>query len=579
MIETTEAGAMLGTVGYTSPEQIRGQSVDHRTDIFSFGCVLYEMLSGRPPFRRDTAADTASAILHDDPPRLTGAGGEISPALEGIVRRCLEKGREDRISSAHDLALALRAVAGESGTASSRALPSVAVLPFVSLSADPDEDYFADGITEDVIAHLAKVRSLKVISRGSVMGFKKREKGLREIGALLGVGTIVDGSVRRAGDRVRIVAKLIDATNDEHLWVETYDRDLTDIFAIQTDVALKITAALQAELSPDERVRIRRPPAADLEAYQLYLQGRKWFTKYTPDGYRQAIALFDQAIAKDPRFALAHTALAHTYTQLGVEGTLGSEPEIVYRRAKDAITRALELDDGLGEAHGIAGLLRYVYDFDWTGAEKELRLALDLSPGSADVHDHFCWLCSSLGRYDEALAAARRARELDPLAHPSDVASELMRAGRYEEALQEAARIVQLDPELTRGHSLVGWSHLKLGHIAEGLAALERAASLSPEETMFRAQLGQAYAMTGDVEKARTVLDELKRLAGERYVSPYHFAYVYTGLGEHDAAIDWLERAFAQRAGALYGIKGSFLFAELRGHPRFVALLRKMNLA
>jgi serine/threonine protein kinase/tetratricopeptide (TPR) repeat protein len=580
MIETTEAGARVGTVGYTSPEQLRGTNVDHRTDIFSFGCVLYEMLSGRPPFRRATAADTASAILHEDPPALAGTGWDIPPALEGIVRRCLEKIPEDRLSSAHDLALALKAVFGETGAGSGRAvLPSVAILPFVNLSPDPDNDYFADGITEDVIAHLAKVRSLKVISRSSVMGFKKREKGLREIGAALGVGTIVDGSVRRAGDRVRIVAKLIDARTDEHLWVETYDRDLTDIFTIQTDVALKITAALQAELSPNERARIGRPPTADLEAYQLYLQGRQRFTKFTPEGYRQGIALFEQAIAKDPRFALAHTALAYTYAQLGVEGTLGWEPELVYRRAKDAIANALSLDDGLGEAHGIAGLLRYVCDFDWTGAEKELRLALDLSPGSADVHDQFGWLCSSLGRCDEALAAVRRARELDPLAHPSDVASELMRAGRYEEALQEAVRIVQLDPALTRGHSLAGWAHLKLGHVADGLAALERAAALSPEETMFRAQLGQAYAITGDVEKARVVLGELKRLAGERYVSPYHFAYVYTGLGEYDAAIDWLEHAFAQRAGALYGIKGSFLFAELREHPRFVALLRKMNLA
>ena len=266
-------------------------------------------------------------------------------------------------------------------------------------------------------------------------------------------------------------------------------------------------------------------------------------------------------------FALAHTALAHTYAQLGIEGIVGWEPELVYRRAKDAIAKALALDDGLGEAHGIAGLLRFVCDFDWAGAEKELRLALELSPGSADVHDHYGWLCSSLGRCDEALAAVRRARELDPLAHPSDVASELMRAGRYEEALREAVRIVELDPGSPGDTRSLGWAHLKLGHVAEGLAALERAAALSPEVTMFRAQLGQAYAMTGEVEKARAVLGELKRLAGERYVSPYHFAYVYTGLGEYDAAIDRLEHAFEQRAGALYGIKGSFLFADLQGAP------------
>jgi tetratricopeptide (TPR) repeat protein len=204
---------------------------------------------------------------------------------------------------------------------------------------------------------------------------------------------------------------------------------------------------------------------------------------------------------------------------------------------------------------------------------------MTLSPGSADIYDHFGWLCSSLGRHDEAIAAVRRARELDPLAHRSDVASELVRAGRYEEALAEAAGLVQLDPGYVRAHSILGWAHLKLGHVVEGVAALERAAELSPGLTLFRAQLGQAYAITGAPEKARAVLAELERLAREQYVSPYHFAYVYTGLGEHDAAIDWLERAYEGRAGSVYGIKGSFLFTDLRGHPRFLALLRKMNLA
>jgi serine/threonine protein kinase/tetratricopeptide (TPR) repeat protein len=576
----TVTGAMVGTAGYMSPEQVAGGPLDGRTDIFSLGCVLYEMLSGRRPFQRATAAQTAAAVLGDRPPWPI-AGRAPQPAeLERVVMRCLEKDPSARFRTATDLADALAAVSGAGGAAASRpAQPSVAVLPFISLSADPDNDCFADGITEDVIAHLARVRSLKVISRTSVQRFRKRDTGLREIAAALGAGTIVDGSVRRAGNRVRIVAQLIDAASDEHVWAETYDRELTDIFTIQTDVALKIAAALQAELSPNERARIGRAPTADIEAYQFYLQGRQRFMTFHPEGYQQSIALFEQAVAKDPGFALAYTALAQVSAHLGLEGVIGWKPEVVYRRAKDAVATALALDDGLGEAHGIAGLLRFVCDYDWAGAEKELRRAIDLSPGNADAHDHLGWLCSALGRRDEALAAVRRARELDPLAHRSDIASELMRAGRYEEALQEASRVVALDPGIVRGHALVGWAHLKLGHVAAGLAALEHAAALSPEVTMFRAQLGQAYAMTGATTKARAVLGELERMAGERYVSPYHFAYVYTGLGEHDAAIDWLERAFAQRAGSLYGIKGSFLFAALRDHPRFVALLHKMNLA
>jgi serine/threonine protein kinase/tetratricopeptide (TPR) repeat protein len=575
----TVSGAIVGTSGYMSPEQIKGGRVDERSDIFSLGCVLYEMLTGERPFARPSAAETMAAVLAAPPPPLVGGVAPLPAGLDGVVLRCLEKDPGARFRSASELASVLAAIAAGTGAAGRTKAPSVAVLPFVNLSADPENEFFADGITEDVIAHLAKVRSLKVISRTSVMAFKKRPKSLREIGAALGAGTIVEGSVRRAGDRVRIVAQLIDAASDEHMWAETYDRDLHDIFAIQTDVALKIAASLQAELSPGERARIGRRPTADLQAYQLYLQGRHRFTQFSPEGLNQSIALFEQAVARDPQFALAHVGLALAYAHCGIEGVVGREPAEAYRQAKEAAARALSLDDGLGEAHGVAGLLRFVADFDWVGAEREMRLAMALSPGSADLHGYFGWLCSSLGRYEEAIEAVRRAQELDPLTHRSDVASELVRAGRYTEALEEARRIIQLEPEYPRGHSILGWVHLKLGHPAEGVAELERAAELSPGHTLFLAQLGQAYAVTGAPEKARAVLAELDRLAAEQYVSPYHFAYVHTGLGEHDAAIDWLERAYEQRAGALYGIKGSFLFADLRGHPRFVALLRRMNLA
>jgi serine/threonine-protein kinase len=324
---------MVGTSGYMSPEQVKGGQLDPSSDVFSLGCVLYEMLTGKRPFRRATAAETMAAVLDASPAPLVGSQGPLPAGLDSVVLRCLEKDPEARFPSASDLAGALAAISGGAGAVSIRTgAPSVAVLPFINLSADPENEFFADGITEDVIAHLAKVRSLKVISRTSVMAFKKRESNLRAIGAALGASTIVEGSVRRAGNRVRIVAQLIDAATDEHLWVETYDRDLTDIFEIQTDVALKIAASLRAELSPVERARIGRPPTADLEAYQLYLHGRHSFTRFTSEGHRRAIALFEQAIAKDPTFALAHTALAYTYTSLGIEGASVGAP-LVYQHA------------------------------------------------------------------------------------------------------------------------------------------------------------------------------------------------------------------------------------------------------
>ena len=368
------------------------------------------------------------------------------------------------------------------------------------------------------------------------------------------------------------VAQLVDPRTDEHRWAETYDRDLDDIFAIQTDVALQIASALRAELTLDERERIGRRPTRDLEAYQLYLQGRHELVTYTPEGFARSLAHFEQAVAHDPRFALAYAAMAHAHTQIGISGVSGVTPAEEFARAQSAVDAALALDDGLAEAHGVLGLILFTRDYDWKRAEAEFRLALTLSPGNADVHDHLGWLCSAQGRFDESLALVRRARELDPLAHRSDVANELMRAGRAQEALAEAERSVALDPSYTRSQAVLGWACLALGRKAEGIAALERAAALSPDATLFRAQLGQAYGMTGDTAKARGILTELEALARTQYVSDYHVAHVYVGLGEYDAAIDRLERAFEQRSGGVYGIKGSFVFAPLRGHPRFEAL-------
>jgi tetratricopeptide (TPR) repeat protein len=379
---------------------------------------------------------------------------------------------------------------------------------------------------------------------------------------------------------VRIVAQLIDAGTDQHLWAETYDRHLTDIFAIQTDVALHIASALQAELSPDERTRIRRKPTSDLQAYQLYLQGRHCYSRYTEESIRQGLGYFEQAIAEDPGYALAHVGVAMAYAELAAgEGGGLMRPDAAYQRAKEAVAKALAIDHKLGEAYSVSALLKLVHDFDWAGAEEEFKLALELSPGAADIYDHYGWLCWALERYDEAVALVKRAQELDPLMHRADVATTLIRAGRYEEALEAAHRCIEFEPNYARGRATLGWALLKSGRLEEGLVELERARELAAGNTIFLAQLGEAYALTGRVEQAREVLHQLEELSRQRYISPYHLAYVHTGLGEHDRAVDLLESAYEQRAGSLYGIKGSFLFAPLRSHPRFQALLRKMNLS
>jgi TolB-like protein len=454
---------------------------------------------------------------------------------------------------------------------------SVAVLPFQDLSGVSEHDYFADGITEDVIAHLAKIRGLKVISRSSVMPFKDRQQSLKEIANRLGAATILDGSVRHAGDRVRIVAKLIDVETEEHLWAETYDRQMTDIFSIQTDVALHIAAALKASLSREEQMRVQREPTKNLQAYRLFLKGRQWLTRYTADSIDRAIVYFNRAIEKDPAFALAYANLSMAYTEQTEWGMIS--PKIAHERAIEAATTALKLDPELGAAHCTMGHLKGVHDFDWVGAEAEFKRALELSPGASEAYALYGRLCAALERFDDAIALHRRAKELNPLVHRMDGITTLLRAGRYQEALVAAEAELEIDPDYDRGLATLGWAYMLVGRQDEGVAMLERAVSVAPGNTFWLGQLGQAYAMTARQEEALAILRDLEERSESRYVSPYHFAYIYTGLGELERAMDWLERSVAERTGPAYAIKGSFLLRPLHGHPRFTALLRQMNLA
>jgi serine/threonine-protein kinase len=569
----TETGLVVGTPAYMSPEQAMGERpLTALSDVYSLACVLYEMLAGEPPYTGPTAQALIAKRLVDPVPAVRRIRPSVPAGVEQSIIRALARVPADRFASASAFAEAL--------TKPLDVLPgpvSVAVLPFLNLSPDPENEYFADGMTEDVIAQLSKIRALKVISRTSVMPFKKRAQSLQEISTKLGAATLLEGSVRRSGDRVRIVAQLIDAERDHHLWSETYDRQLTDVFSIQSEVALQIAAALKAELSPDEQDRIRKEPTSDLQAYQLYLQGRHYYIRYTPEGIRKAIAYFEQAIERDPRYALAYAGMAVAYTELAEAGEM--RPEEAYARAKQAVARALTLDGSLGDAHAVLANVMFLHDFDWAGAEREFKRALELNPSGADAYDHYGRLLSALERHDEAIGMIKRAQELDPLAHPLDIATVLLRAGRYDEAMRAVSPAIELDPHYARGRATLGWAYLNKGMNDEGLAELEKAVALSPGDSIWLGQLGQAYAVVGKVDKARAVLRQLEELSRRAYVSPYHMAYVYAGLNERETAMDWLERAYEERAGAVYGIKGSFLFKNLRSHPRFVALLKKMNLA
>lgn len=533
--------------------------------------------------RRLVAADPYSADHARRLMRALDAAGDRA----GALRHAAEHARRLRL----DLELApdptVKALADELRNAPPRsarppaaaaqsALPSVAVLPFRNIGPDPEHEYFADGITEDVIAHLSRIRALKVISRNSVMPFKARQSSLEEIGRTLGAATVLDGTVRHIGDRVRIVATLVDVEADRQLWAETYDRQVSDIFAIQTDVALRIAASLRAELTPDEQGRVRSEATKDIQAYRLFLQGRRLFLQYNTEGLERAVDYLQRAIARDPAYARAYMLLAMSCIELAEQGL--TEPMKMYQRAGEAAERALELDPEMGDAHGTAAYLKMVYEFDWPAAEAGLRRALELSPGSAYLHDLLARTLWAIERYDEALPLARRAQELDPLAHRHDLTTMLLRAGRYDEALRQALDAAEVDSRGSRARATLGWAWFFTGERAKGLAELERAVELSARDSLWLGQLGEAYAMAGETARARAIAAELEARAQESFVSPYHLAYVYTGLGDADVAMDLLERAVAARTGGTYSIKGSFLFAPLRGHPRFQALLGTMNL-
>jgi tetratricopeptide (TPR) repeat protein len=408
-----------------------------------------------------------------------------------------------------------------------------------------------------------------------VIHFKDRRHSLKEIGAALGATAVLDGSVRRAGDRVRIVAQLLDAGSDEHLWSETFDRSMEDIFTIQSEVAVQIASALRAELTADERKRVRRVPTADLHAYHLFLQGRRWHARYTTQGMLGAADLYDRALARDPNLAIAHAMQGMLHAELAEMGV--SDPEVTYARAEQEVMTALRLDPDLDMAHATLAFIKGVRDYEWDACEREFERALELNPSNAEACDLYGRLCAGIGRFDRALDLLERAGDLDPLVHRIDIVTTLLRAGRIDEAIARGETALDLDPH-ERGRATLGWAYFLAGRREEGLEQLELAVSIAPDTMMWVAQLGEAHGLAGNEARAREILQQLEQRSRESYVPPYSFAYVYTGLGDAERAMDYLERAVAQRAGPAYSIKGSFLLAPLREHPRFQALLRKMKL-
>ena len=578
----TQIGAAIGTPAYMSPEQASAErELDARSDVYSLGCVLYEMLAGEPPFAGPTVQALFAKQLTAPVPSVRSARSEVPEWVDDVIGRALAKSPDDRIASAAAFARGL-ATTGRSvvtGT-SARERKSVAVLPFDNLSPDTESEYFSDGMTEDVIARLSKIRDLKVISRTSVMCYKRAKRPLREIARELNVATIVEGSIRRAGQRLRLSAQLIDAATEEHLWTETFDRELTDIFAIQSEVAERIAHALEARLTPIERHRLGQNPTESLEAYSEYLLGSYHYHRVSGPDFRIGAEHLRRAVRLDPEFARAYALLSLTCGYLG-QGYWGSRPSETLPEARTAALRAIDLDPDLGEAHAALGVVKAWLDCDWPSAEHELLEAIALDPNSALSHFQYAVGLTIVGQYETAIPVIERACTLDPasinLCH--NAAFIFRAAGDFDRARQEIERGMRLDASHPAGFWVLTLLELTIGHVDLAISAAEVAASATAGDSLFQSLLATAYAAAGRVPDARRIIRELeaRERAGE-YVWPVGVAMAHAQLGDIESGLARLTQAVEERAGWVW-LGFETTLDPLRSDPRYDELLRTVNLA
>ena len=569
----TQTGTTLGTVAYMSPEQAKGQEVDHRTDIWSLGVVLYEMLAGQPPFQGENLLSISNAILESDQPSLTGP----SLPAQGVISRSLSKNREERYQSVSDLLGELRTLHSSPAptvvAAAQRDVPSIAVLPFANMSADPEQEYFCEGLAEELIDALARVENLHVVARTSAFQFRGKGHDLRQVAEQLKVKNVLEGSVRKAGNRLRVNVQLINAADGYHLWSERYDRDMDDVFEVQDEIAQTVVTKLKVKLLGVGDAPLVTRPTDNLEAYNLVLKGRYQTRRLTAKAIEKSLQCFTQALAIAPDYAAAHAGVAGAHVVQAMFG--GARPHDVMPRAQEATRRALALDDSEAGAHYASALVLQYYERDWAGAEQAYRRALALNPGDGAVRSSFSMALGCLGRADESLSEARRAVELDPVSAYTNraLALSLLSARRFDEAAEQARKTLDLDPAYLLAYVDLGMAAAAMGDPQEAVRVCREAHQLAPDEAWLESVLGWAYALAGQREEALKILQHRK----QRGSTPFFMGVLCLGLGEQSQALGYLEQAWEDRDGLLPFINVSFSFDPLRSDPRFQALLRRMN--
>ena len=613
----TEPGAVVGTVAYMSPEQVRGLPVDHRSDIFSFGTILYELLSGKKAFKRDSASETMAAIMRDEPPELSESGRSVPPSLDHIVKHCLEKSREERFQSAKDIVFALSEASAPVTASGSRetavprvsrknslvfvaagilvllgigaavllnrrpgaerpaasAGPSIAVLPFTNLSDDKNQEYFSDGLSEELRELLTKVRELRVVGRTSSFAFRGKNQDLASIGQRLHVATVLEGSVRRAGDQLRVSTQLVNVADGYQIWAETYDRKMADVFAVQDEIAEAVVGALKVKLLPQKTPAASQHRTSNAEAYNQYLLGRQFSNRQNIDGFRRAAGAYQKAIELDPGYAAAYADLAIAEFEISDRETGAAQAE-GRQKALAAAGKSIALDQDLAEGYSARGFLRSWITWDWAGAQSDFERALSLDPGDSNTLVNHSLLLAVVARLPEAVAATRKATALDPLSASAwhRLGTHLNASGQLPEARQAFLRALEINPEKELAHFDFAVTSLLGRDPKAALAEFQR----EPVDSLRLAGVAMAEHDLGHATESQLALEQL--IATEASAGAYQVAVAYAWRGEQDKALEWLDRAFAQRDAGLSYVKSDPLLGKLHGDPRYAAMLKKMNL-
>jgi len=616
---TSIAGIISGTPSYMSPEQVRGDALDARTDIFSLGLVLYEMATGRQAFGGGTGGAIIEAVLTRSPVSVRAINPDIPAALEAIIEKALHKDREQRYQHAADLLADLQRLkreidsgrtdqagdsvsllASTSGPVSStshavsrtttpqsgsfraprasKTISSLAVLPFENVSRDPENDYLSDGITRSLINNLATVPKLRVMAQSTVFRYKGREIDPQAIGRELNVRAVLTGRMMQSGGSLRIGTELVDVATGSLLWGAQFDRKPGDIFVIQDEISSEISGKLRLQLTHAEKKRLVKRHTEDAEAYRLYLQGRHHWNRWTEEGFYKAIGYFQQAIEKDPSYALAHDGVADCYVLLGWNSYL--PPKDAFPKAKVAAMAALEIAPDLGEAHTDLAAVLWLHDWQWAEAQNEFKRSLELNPCYPTANHYYAECLMTLGRNAEALARMKKSLELDPLSLIINVAIgwAYYHARQYDEAVAQLLRTVELDPNYPMTYWILGLIYRDTARYDLAISAGEKGVNLSGGSPLMRAALAQTFAAAGAPEKAIEIADELNELAKQRYVAPHFFAGIYVGLGEHDRAIEYLEKSCAEHCHWLIYLHIDPSMDDLRNDPRFQDLLTRVGL-